>query len=302
MDKRSFDLGWMRVFVEAARQGSLSAAAASLRMTQPAASYQVRRAEEEAGFALLRRQHKGVELTPRGRKLFEIVARTVDDIDALMREQRANLDRPAIRLRTDYAISSIWIIPRMHAFRLLHPDTDIQIVATQRYRSDEMEEGDIAIAFGAGGEFGAGAVLLLPEAVVPVCTPNYLNENLGSDGGAARLATTRLIHLDASEPAPWFDWERYLRHEGVSRDAAHQHGDLSFNTYSLVTQAAVENQGVALGWLGLIDTMLRSRVLVPAGPIVTAPDRGYWLVPPRVANAHAEQLKAWLVQETSTVG
>jgi DNA-binding transcriptional LysR family regulator len=51
MQQRPFDLGWMRVLVEAVRRGSLSAAAAALSLTQPAVSYQIRRMEEEAGFA-----------------------------------------------------------------------------------------------------------------------------------------------------------------------------------------------------------------------------------------------------------
>jgi DNA-binding transcriptional LysR family regulator len=66
--------------------------------------------------------------------LFEIIERTVDEIDRLMREQRQSQHHPAARLRTDYAFSQFWLIPRMHAFRLRHPQTDIQIIATQRFR------------------------------------------------------------------------------------------------------------------------------------------------------------------------
>lgn len=46
MSDRPLDLGWMRIFTEVARQGSLTAAAGSLRLTQPAVSYQMRRLEE----------------------------------------------------------------------------------------------------------------------------------------------------------------------------------------------------------------------------------------------------------------
>jgi DNA-binding transcriptional LysR family regulator len=81
-------------------------------------------------------------------RLFEIIERTVDEIDRLMREQRQSQHHPAARLRTDYAFSQFWLIPRMHAFRLRHPQTDIQIIATQRFEAGAMEEGDIAVAFG----------------------------------------------------------------------------------------------------------------------------------------------------------
>ena len=242
----------MRVLVETARRGSFTGAAAALGMTQPAVSYQVRRMEEQAGFEVLRRGRHGIELTASGRKLLAICARTVTEVDDLLKEHRIGLGRPAVRLHTDYAFSSLWLIPRMHAFRPLHPDIDLQIVATQRFRPEDMEAGDIAIAFGERRDFGAAASLILAEAVVPVCTAAYLALN-GPFGDANALAKARLVHLEAQSPSPWLDWTRYLAAFGAVRSSARHAGDLSFNTYSLVTQAAMENQGLALGWKGLVE-------------------------------------------------
>ncbi len=42
MPEGPVDLGWMRLLVEIARRGSLSAAAQALGLSQPAVSYQVR--------------------------------------------------------------------------------------------------------------------------------------------------------------------------------------------------------------------------------------------------------------------
>ena len=69
MSDRPLDLGWMRIFTEVARRGSLTAAAASLRLTQPAVSYQIRRLEEELGVTLIRRKQRGIELTTEGQRL-----------------------------------------------------------------------------------------------------------------------------------------------------------------------------------------------------------------------------------------
>lgn len=74
-------------------------------------------------------------------------------------------------------------------------------------------------------------------------------------------------------------------------------GDVSFNTYSLVVQAALSEQGVAIGWMGLVDTLLSTHMLVEAGPPLEARDRGYWLIPPRSANVDSERLSTWLVDE-----
>ena len=295
MTERPVDLGWVRVFAAVGKLGSLSSAAEILGLTQPAVSYQVRRLEEQMGVSLLQRQHRGVELTREGRKLFDIASRTVGDIDSLVRSFRSQSERPAIRLRTDYAFSSLWLIPRMHAFRLLYPEMDIQIVATQRMEHGP-DDADVAVVFGTRKEFGGDAVLLLPEKVVPVCTQGFLDRN-GPFSDPVELAEARLLHLDTRGPSPWFDWKSYLAELGVGRDAAAGHGELSFNTYSLVVQAAIGEQGLAIGWLGLVDLLLSSRMLVTAGPMLEAKDRGYWLLPPKSRSAETDRLAAWLISE-----
>jgi len=300
MESRRVELGWMRIFAEIGKAGSLSAAAGVLGLTQPAVSYQIRRLEEQVGVSLLKRQHRGVELTPEGQRLFDIVAKSVSEIDQLARRFRNEADRPIIRLRTDYAFSALWLIPRMHAFRTLYPNVDIQIVATQRTQRDRSDDGDVAVVFGRRSEFERHAVLLLPERVAPVCTQGFL-DRYGAISTPTDLARARLIHLDAAEPSPWFDWRHYLAEFGVSRDAHAGQGDVSFNTYSLVVQAAIGEQGVAIGWMGLVDSLLASGMLKTAGPALEAPERGYWLLPPRTRDAQSDLLAAWLTVEAGIV-
>ncbi|PDS31518.1 choline sulfate utilization transcriptional regulator [Rhizobium phaseoli] len=295
------ELGWMRLFVEVARLGSFSAAATLLGLTQPAVSYQIRRLEQQFGASLLRRQHRGVELTAEGERLLEVAARAVGDVDALARSFRAEAQRPVVRLRTDYAFSALWLIPRMDGFRLLHPETDIQIVATQRLAAGFRDDADVAVVFGTRAEFNAVGTLLLPEKVVPVCTRGFLDRN-GPFDDPRQLAGARLIHLDAPLPSPWFDWRTYFAEFSILRDAHAGRGDISFNTYSLVVQSALSEQGVALGWMGLVDTLLSAGMLLKAGPSLEAQDRGYWLVPPRSPNVHSERLSTWLSGEAGKVG
>ncbi|MBX4995282.1 putative choline sulfate-utilization transcription factor [Rhizobium binae] len=301
MSDRPPELGWMRLFVEVARLGSFSASATLLGLTQPAVSYQIRRLEQQFGVGLLRRQHRGVELTAEGERLLEVAARAVGDIDALARSFRAEAQRPVVRLRTDYAFSALWLIPRMDGFRRLHPETDIQIVATQRLAAGFRDEADVAVVFGTRAEFDAVGTLLLPERVVPVCTRGFLDRN-GPFDDPRQLAGSRLIHLDAPLPSPWFDWRTYFAEFSILRDAPAGRGDISFNTYSLVVQSALSEQGVALGWKGLVDTLLSAGMLLEAGPSLDAADRGYWLVPPRSASAQSEKLSTWLMNEAGKVG
>ncbi|NTG84906.1 LysR family transcriptional regulator [Agrobacterium rhizogenes] len=296
MAERPVDLGWLRIFVEVARSGSLSSAAASLGLTQPAVSYQIRRIEEQMGVTLFHRQHRGVELSSEGRRLLEIAEKAVGGVDSLVHGFRAEAERPMVRLRTDYAFSALWLILRMHRFRLVYPELDIQIVATQRQERGQSDSGDVAVVFGTRQEFGPEAVLLLPEKVAPVCAQGFIDK-YGPFEDPGHLARATLVHLDTDTPSPWFDWKSYFAELGISRDTYAGHGDLRFNTYSLVVQAAIGEQGLALGWMGLVDQLLAGRMLVTAGPMLEAPDRGYWLLPPKSPGMHAGRLTEWLLME-----
>ncbi|MTH36294.1 LysR family transcriptional regulator [Paracoccus limosus] len=280
------DLGWIRVFVEVVRAGSLSKAARLLNLTQPAISYQVRRAEEEFGQALLRRRHRGVEPTDAGARLYDILSRSVAQVDELAQRLREAGRKNELRVFTDYAFSGLRLIPRIHEFRDTHPEIDLQVVAAQHTDLSQLRAGDTAVVFGAATDFGPEAVLLMPETVVPVCAPGY---------GARDLGTAELIHLDGPQPLRWFDWQSYLTATGARHDQDRLRGNMRFNTYSLVIEAALAGQGVALGWRGLIDPLLLSGRLKAVGPELTAPGRGYHMLHGIPRNAATDCLHSWLL-------
>lgn len=296
MSEALIDLAWMRLLVEIERKGSLSAAAEALGLTQPAVSYQIRLLEQRFGQPLLHRLHRGVRYTDEGRRLLAIAERTVSEVDALQRSVRAARRRPTVRLATDYAFSSLWLIPRMHAFRQSHPEIDLQIVATQRLGHHWREDADLAVAFGSGSEFGADARLLMPERVVPVCTP-ILAHSL-KDGPGLPIRQCPLIHLEAEHVSPWLDWPAYLSRLQQGESLQDSPGDLRFNTYALVVQAAMAGQGVALGWLGVVDQLLEANLLVVAGEVMAVQGRGYWLVPGSSSEA-VNLLATWLIDEAA---
>lgn len=299
--RASVDMGWLRLLVEITRHGSLSAAARRQGLSQPAVSYQIRQLEAAFGVSLLHRQHRGVALTEEGKRVFEIAAKAVSDIDDLAESFRADVQRPAIRLCTDYAFATHWLIPRMHAFRLLYPDFDIQIISTQRLAVDWTDDAEIAVAFGTRAEFGQSGAMIMPERVIPVCSQSFL-DRMKTNGSTSILAGAPLVHLDTALPSPWFDWKSYFSQAGIRRLAPPGGGDVSFNNYAMVVQAALGGQGLALGWLGLVDTLLASGMLIAAGPEVGATDRGYWMLGSKSRHPNASKLAEWLLAEAMATG
>ena len=287
------DLGWIRVFVEVGRAGSLSGAARALGLTQPAVSYQIRRAEAEIGAALLRRLHRGVELTETGRELFDTLSRAVQEVDRLAGRLRGGAAARLV-VHADYAFSGLWLIPRIHRFREAHPMLDIQIVAAQRTDPAALRPGETGIVFGARARLGAEATLLLPERVLPVCAPGV------AEALADPLAEAPLVHLDGGGgPGRWFSWSDYFAAQGARRAPAGGRGDLRFNTYSLVIEAALAGEGVALGWRGLVDPLLRRGALVPVGPALAAAETGYFLIQAGPGEEATDRLRRWLIAEAA---
>jgi putative choline sulfate-utilization transcription factor len=296
MARRPLDLGWLRLFCEVGRTGNLTVAADRLGLSQPAISYQMRRIEAQLQVSLFVRQHRGVSLTPEGRRLFDIVSRSVEDIDALAHSFRQRPTRPTIRLKADYAFSSLWLMPRVHSFRQNYPHMDFQIVAAHRAERNQPESGEVSVVFGTREELGGMGILLMPERVAPVCAPGFLATH-GPYGQADRLAGATLLHLDTQGPSPWHDWTSYFHALGVTHPGQEAQGELCFNTYALVVQAAIAEQGLALGWLGLVDQLLASGMLVTAGPVLETADRGYWILPPSDDVAGADELRQWLLAQ-----
>ena len=78
------DLLSLRVFVAVVEKGSLSEAARSLGLTQPAVTYQVKRLEESFGLPIVKRGKLGIRLTPAGETLYRYAKRLTDLHDELM--------------------------------------------------------------------------------------------------------------------------------------------------------------------------------------------------------------------------
>jgi LysR family transcriptional regulator, nitrogen assimilation regulatory protein len=76
------DIKQLRAFVTSVKSGSITTAAHTLRIAQPALSRQIQLLEDELGTALLRRSPKGVIPTPAGQVLFDNAS------DILMRLER----------------------------------------------------------------------------------------------------------------------------------------------------------------------------------------------------------------------
>lgn len=299
MAERPLDLGWLRLFEAIGRHKNLTRVAEDFRLSQPAVSYQLRRIEESVGVPLVRRLHRGAELTREGAMLHEAVRDSLSSIDEAVRQIRRRGRQTSVRIHTDFGFASYWLMPRISAFRRLEPDVEVHVIASQSMKTDDQGDADLHVLFGQKSNFSDDALQLTEERVMPVCTPGYFNRH-GPFETPANLAQHTLIHLEGDADSRWFSWQSWLKEEGVTRQPAI--GDLSLNAYNLVLQAALAEQGIALGWAGLVDDLVKSGLLMAAGATRARPDHGYWLISPGRREAPVVKLAAWLTEESRLPG
>ncbi|MCT8991792.1 LysR substrate-binding domain-containing protein [Chelativorans sp. SCAU2101] len=294
MRDRPLDVGWLRIFEAVGRLGSLTKAAQELGLSQPAVTYQIRRIEEQLGATLFHRSHGGSRLSEAGEMLYRVVHSGLERIDEAARDIRRRARAPAIRIFTDYGFAAYWLMPRVADFRRLHPHVEVHIVASQSLEDESAGDVDAAVLFGERDDFPEHARLLMPERVVPVCAPGFLTR-YGPFEDTAAVARAPLLHLETSGVPRWLTWSTWLAMHGVTREPAQ--GDLGLNTYGFVIQAALAEQGIALGWIGLVDTFLAAGTLVAVAPEVQRQTFGYWLIPHQPATAATQSLTEWLISQ-----
>ncbi|WP_343565109.1 LysR family transcriptional regulator [Kiloniella sp. b19] len=288
------ELDNLRIFEAVARLGKFTAAATEKNQTQPAVSYKIRLLEEQLGVRLFDRLHRGVELTQEGLKLYRVVSSALSEIDSVVDELQNRSAQEEINLRTDFGFASFCFMPQLASFRERHPDYDVRLIASQSEPEGGFHDSEVRVTFGSKAHVSEVAQLLIPEGVVPVCSP-YFRARYEGRSDEDFLSSAELLHLEAHSPR-WLVWDDWLSWQGVKRRTSQS--DVHLNTYSMVMQAALSGQGIALGWSGLVDDLLEAGVLVALGETLSRPSYGYWL--DYIANNDnpaEEALRHWLLEQ-----
>jgi len=149
MDWRSVKFDWnrARAFLVTAEEGSLSAAARALKMTQPTLGRQVTALEKELGIALFERRGRGLELTPSGLDLVEHVRAMGDAASRFSLSasgQSTSLEGTVCITATD--VTAVFVLPAIvEKLRRIEPGINVELIASNSSSDLKRREADIAI-------------------------------------------------------------------------------------------------------------------------------------------------------------
>lgn len=118
-----------RIFYIVAKEGSISASANILFISQPAITFQIKKLEEQLGVSLFTRTKHGMLLTDEGKVLFDYVKNGIENIyngeNAL--SNLKNLESGTIRIGVSTTICRNILMPYLERFHAQYPNIDIQI-------------------------------------------------------------------------------------------------------------------------------------------------------------------------------
>lgn len=282
-------------FEAVARHLSMTRASEELAVSREAVSRQIHNLEEHLGVQLFLRVHRAVELTPAGQSLqyavtggLEQIARTAAGLQQAARAAR-------VTVTATVAIATYWLTPRLARFRERHPETEIHIRVSDTPLDMSGEGIDLGLRYGDGRWQGLSTTALFETETFPVCTPSYLAEH-GPIATPADLLAHTLLNLDGPTHSGE-DWAWLL--DGLSVTEQRAPRIVGFDNYANVIQAALEGQGIALGFTRIVDALLARGQLIR--PIGHALKKGHavWLVSPAGARLSpaAAAFSEWLLAE-----
>lgn len=273
-------LNLLATFESAARNGSFTVAAAELGVTQAAVSQQIKVLEREMNAALFVRAHRRVVLTPAGRALAATISGAFQQIAEMIDTIRQPVVPDTVSVGVTLAFNQFWLMPRLPEFRALHPHVKLRLIADDASTDLRHARLDVAVRYGKPPFEDARSVASCQDHAFPVCSPALLDK-LGVTPESADILQLPLIASDLVNPT-WMPWRSWAKSVGLG-PALGKASDLSrlrFNHYSDTVQAALNGEGVTMGWQVLLSNALREARLMRIGSFGVTPQERHHIVVP----------------------
>ena len=265
----------------------------SSNLTRSAISHQLRFLERELGTKLVKRDGRGIALTPAGRRY----ARQIQRAFTLLRQPATVAGVTSLtgmlRVGCVSGFCTYWLCRHIDDFHKLHPDLQIEIVRPAHLADVTSGAAQIYLAFGNGDWPNRWVEPVAALDFFPVCSPSLLNRT-GTLSNPEDLVRCTLLHLIDST-----DWRRWLAAAGTR--TVDPDSGIFFSDIHFVISAALAGQGMAMGDDLICAQALRQGQLIrPFGVNVSGTGSYYFVTEHEVADQPAvAAFRAWLKDKLS---
>jgi LysR family glycine cleavage system transcriptional activator len=284
-------LNALRCFEVSGRLKSIRRAAAELNVTPAAVSRQVRALESFLRWPLFTRGHRVIALTPFGEQYLSDISRHFAGIRDATERIRGTAQRHTLNIRAFTAFAIRWLIPRLSSFHALHPQIAVRLTTSADWT--ELDQGDIdgAIRFGNGRWPDLIADQLVPNVLVPVCSPQ-----LRIRGPADPQIVKRHVLLHSlARPDDWATWLKAAGLTGIDTYSGQK-----YENSALAYEAAIAGHGIALGQKVLVeDDLTKKRLCAPFDLEIDMGGYTFYFVTPKKSAQHKELrlFREWITSQ-----
>src|SRR6202140_3719397 len=293
MPRRLPPLTALKAFEAAARSESFTRAAQALNVTQGALSHQVKALEATLGIRLFNRERQRLVMTEAGRDYLAVVRDALDRIAAGTERLVQRQSSGVLTISTSPDFAAKWLVYRLGRFAERHPEIDLRVSATMHHVDFAREDVDVAVRHGDGKGTGLEVVRLCSERLFPVCSPKLVS-------GRNRVITAAdLLKFPLLRLNDWNPWRRGFEAAGVP--ANHLAHGPTLNSASMLIDAAVDGQGIALARTALAAwDLINGRLIKPIDISLRAP-KSYWIVCPKATSSVPKiaTFRDWLLAEAA---
>jgi len=295
MPRRLPPLNALRSFEAAARYESFTRAAEELHVTQSAVSQQVKALEAQLGVRLFNRERQRLKITPAGRDYLVEIREALDHVGAATERLMQRHSAGVLTVSTSQDFAAKWLVHRLARFAAANSGIDLRVSATMHNVDFAREDVDVAVRHGDGHWPGLDATRLCAEQIFAVCSPKLL-------AGRNRLRRPAdvlkwpLLRLEDQSKA----WEQWFTLAEVA--APERLPGPVLNRASMLIDAAIDGQGIALARTTLAAWDLISGRIVRPFDLSWRPAGTYWIVCPKPAASIPKiaAFRQWLLAEAET--
>ncbi|KJY83315.1 LysR family transcriptional regulator [Vibrio galatheae] len=282
-----------KVFEVVARLMSFTKAADELNVTQSAVSRQIKQLEDELNATLLIRKHRTIELTAKGKELYEVLAQNFHNLESLIAQWKAPAKKRIV-IKSALSYATRVLLPNVAMLNEKYPEHEIVIIPS--FEEDpvlEQEDCDLLILNTRQRDRYVGRngiTFLRAEYMAPVYAELMSKTDIQIED------VLILPHLHATLDHQ--DWKYWLENAGLK--GSKRSRDTVFFSLELALSACLSGQGVTVTDLLLVLPELKRKFLKCPENITLQHSDWQYFCYQKNHTPIADEILQWLLEQTSS--
>jgi DNA-binding transcriptional LysR family regulator len=301
LGRRWLPLNALRAFEGVARNGSFTAAANAMFISQSALSRHVLSLEKAIGTVLFERRPSGLVLTKAGQHLMVSVSKSFDRLeyalDDIMNESAAV--QRTLRVQIPPSFAAHHAVSIMRDFRREIPDVEIDLVSPYGV-GPPASDVDVAVIYSKPTVSESVSDLLWSVRLSVLCRPDVWQAHEGKDL-ADFIEANEIVHVRINDQPRRHNWSEFVRRSGI-RPVNIERGPV-FETAVLAVEYVASGEGLALVDETLFAHELAEGRLIKPFETTLDDGYGYYLIthPDGLGDTAIAFFRSWLIRRFGTL-